>query len=256
MDLHRRLMAGFGIAKVITDWPEYALSCIGAGPRCARIRLRNGISFRIRKGEPDLWTISEVWVHRIYNPPGFSINPGDLVIDIGAHIGAFSVFAASAGATVESFEPHPDNHRMLRANLRINGFASVKTHNAAVGGKEGRRRLFLPENESCCNSFFPQGKDLPSAEVDCTTLDKIVLGSGIRQVDLLKLDCEGAEYEILMSASDGALSRIRKISLEYHDGLVPGRDHRKLSSFLEEKGFEVTLRPPLMYASRTHIRQS
>jgi hypothetical protein len=74
------------------------------------------------------------------------------------------------------------------------------------------------------------------------TLDELFEKFDIKSCGLLKLDCEGAEYEILLNASDTTLHRIRNIAAEYHLGL---NDHtpEQLADFLNGKGFEVTVLP-------------
>ncbi|MFT4559234.1 MAG: hypothetical protein ACI92S_004624, partial [Planctomycetaceae bacterium] len=63
------------------------------------------------------------------------------------------------------------------------------------------------------------------------------------KVDLLKIDCEGGEYEILDSTSDELLSRIDRVCMEFHE-LHPSHDHRNLVQRLESCGFDVTVERP------------
>jgi hypothetical protein len=90
-------------------------------------------------------------------------------------------------------------------------------------------------------ALCPQTLEVPS-----TSLDAIFAEREIEQCDLLKMDCEGAEYEILFAASDDTLRRIRRIVLEYHDWVVPF-GHRDLARMLRERGFEVWVQPNPAY---------
>jgi hypothetical protein len=71
-------------------------------------------------------------------------------------------------------------------------------------------------------------------------------GIGIRQVDLVKLDCEGAEYEILFNLPPVYFPRIRRIVLEYHDN-VTAYTHLDLAAFLKEQGYRVKVTPNVVH---------
>ncbi len=75
-------------------------------------------------------------------------------------------------------------------------------------------------------------------KVQTITLEKILDRHRIGQVDLLKIDCEGAEFAILEDSPSKVLYKVSNIFLEYHDW-VPGADHRRLKTLLESRGFRV-----------------
>jgi len=177
-------------------------------------------------------------------PPGSPVKPG-VALDIGAHIGIFSVFAASQApnVTVYSFEPEPENYRLLLKNIEMNHLGG-KVHplNQAVSDTSKSRKLIRSADSVSAHSFSPSkftdGEVRDSVEVNCTTLADIFKKYGIGRCDILKLDCEGEEYNILMSASDDILARISKIVAEYHDG-ISEHIHNELTDFLITRNFEV-----------------
>jgi hypothetical protein len=79
-------------------------------------------------------------------------------------------------------------------------------------------------------------------EVPTTTLDAIVAELQLEHCDFLKIDCEGAEYEILLNARPATLRKMRHICLEYHDGST-GHSHHELVALFEANGFAVRLQP-------------
>lgn len=137
---------------------------------------------------------------------------GGTVIDLGANIGAFSVLAAKLGATaVHAYEPHPTNRDCLEHNLALNHVAGqVAVHPQAVGDKPGTVHL----------AGDGPGAHLDGAgqPVEMVTLNDIL--EPIDDVSFLKLDVEGAEYQIIDAVNSALLRRVRMIAGEFHP---PGR---------------------------------
>jgi FkbM family methyltransferase len=179
--------------------------------------------------------------------PGFRIGPRDSIVDIGAHIGAFTVYAArrAAQGRVFSFEPDEANRRQLEANIGINGVRNVRVSPQAVAGAPGRRPLYATRFNSAENSFYWGTSSFRS--VDCVTLEGAFAAAGIDRCDFLKMDCEGAEYEILRAAPLPLLRRISRLSLESHAGSYfgipdPSATPEALAELLRRAGFAVRLR--------------
>jgi len=80
-----------------------------------------------------------------------------------------------------------------------------------------------------------------SVEVNCTTLSDVFERNNVTKCDVLKLDCEGEEYNILLNAPDGILSKVVRITAEYHDGLTK-YTHEDLENFLRSRNFEVKIK--------------
>ncbi|MBU0532695.1 FkbM family methyltransferase [Patescibacteria group bacterium] len=244
-----KIITLFKIMIKIKDWSVYT-NCF-LNPRISSdiIRLRNGISFKIRKCPSDLWIIVEVWIHQPYIQHGFKITENDTVIDTGAHIGSFSLFAAShaKNGRVLSFEPVKDNYNLMQSNIKLNCFTNIEPINLGVSGKRGPYDLYMPTSDTTCYSIYQkQGNPI---QIKCTTLDNIFNDYNIKKCNFLKLDCEGAEYDILSNTSDTVFKKIDKIVLECHDGFFDcNYDTDKLGKFLEKKGFIVTVKQPMMYA--------
>jgi hypothetical protein len=77
--------------------------------------------------------------------------------------------------------------------------------------------------------------------VACTTLAEICDANALTRVDVVKMDCEGAEYEILYDTPPACLERLKEIRMEYHDAGAPPRDLASLTGFLRGHGYEVVL---------------
>lgn len=135
---------------------------------------------------------------------GYEIRAEEVVIDIGANIGVFAIYAATRapGIKVYAFEPFPENIRWLRRNVESSHVANVKIHQQAVGAGPGVRFLRVDPSNWGLHSLGGTGDERQRVlSVDCIDLDHIMKMDGLKQCDLLKVDCEGSEYEILQGWS-------------------------------------------------------
>jgi FkbM family methyltransferase len=176
---------------------------------------------------------------------GISLVPGDVVIDVGAHVGAFSVPALfdNPGIKILAFEPDPQNFRLLKENAARNGLDGNRllTYNLAVANTE-EDLMFARGRTSTTGSvaragFFKASPDSEMVVVSTTTIENIFRQHAIDVCRLLKVDCEGSEYEILGRLSDATLARIENIIVEVHPARVG--NPADLKAVLETKGFEV-----------------
>jgi FkbM family methyltransferase len=144
-----------------------------------------------------------------------SVPHGGLVLDVGAHLGYFSLLAARRGAKVIAFEPNPETLGFLRDNLRANGVEDrVTVVTKALAGEPGRRTFFLsPAGDT--SSLNRLAGTVAEVEVEVTTADAVVDG---RSVDVIKMDVEGAELEALagMEASIAAASAGLRLFVEWN----------------------------------------
>jgi len=137
-----------------------------------------------------------------------------VVLDIGAHIGCFSVYASikNPSAKIFAYEPDARNFSLLKENLKANRIQNVVCKNMAVAGSDGVRELNVSD-DSHNHSFVKKGKSVVS--VNAVAFGRI-LGK-FEQVDFVKMDCEGAEYEIFDSCSYEDLKKIKAFYIEYHE---------------------------------------
>ncbi len=129
------------------------------------------------------------------------IKPGMVVVDVGAHIGIFTLEAArllGGRGKVYSFEPTPETFAVLRDNVQVNGFLEsgvVVLHQAAVLDRDGLATLGMYPDNSGHNTLFPESDCPTRVEVTTVSLDQALAGE--THVDVVKIDAEGAEPLIL-----------------------------------------------------------
>jgi FkbM family methyltransferase len=210
------------------------------GVKTVRLR-RSGLRFKVR-GAMDVWSIKETFLDRFYEKYGFIVQPNWNIVDIGAGIGDYALFTAVAqlNSRVFSYEPYPESFSLLQENLSLNTVTNVRVFHDAVGAESGELVLDLAGGEPLqFQSHLKQAVQTEkSMTVNSIPLVDVLAGLEQGSCDLLKLDCEGAEYPILFNAPHSALARIRHIVMEYHDSVSP-HTHHDLTAFLEEQGFEV-----------------
>jgi FkbM family methyltransferase len=194
----------------------------------------------------DIWSVKEVFADRFYTRFGYAIEPGWTVVDIGAAIGEFAIFAAMVPKThILAYEPSTLSAEVLLHNLRLNQMENVVLERVAVGADFGKSELDTSGDPLQMGTF--ESETLASSEpVDVVPLSSVLSQAG-GSIDLLKLDCEGAEYGILMMAPANVLDRIERIVLEYHDPEAIGRQ-LDLATHLTAAGFDVEWWPNVVHS--------
>lgn len=128
-----------------------------------------------------------------------SLRSGEIALDIGAHIGYFTLILARAvgdSGKVFAFEPEPKNFSMLKKNIETNKFKNVTLENIALSSSSGRHNLFLDKDNLGNMSFspdnIPKSSLLGKVEVESQTLDFYVKNIEGR-IGFIKIDVQGAE---------------------------------------------------------------
>ena len=194
------------------------------GPR--RLRWRSAptpLSVSVESGGLSAWY--ETSILQVYAPePRFVPKPGWTVVDVGANIGAFSVWAAGmmgASGRLLAIEPNPVSFRELRRSLDELA-VDATAFAVACGDVEGEVTLHFQPGYTVSSSLTSFDAATESATVPMRRLDALLGETGISHVDLLKIDVEGAEELVLRGAGE-ALSRISRVVLETtHDDIGRG----------------------------------
>jgi len=202
------------------------------------VRLRGGGRFWVST-PMDVWILKESCLDRFYERYGAVVQDGWTVIDIGAGSGDFAISVAlrCPRSTVYAFEPFPESFAALNVHRELNGTRNVQAFREALAGTPGSVRVYSVTGLSGQNRTS-SGDGPEGVETVAATLDQVFASLHLGQCDFMKVDCEGGEYDIIFHASGDTLQRIRRISMEYHDGVTP-HSHGDLVAFLESHGFRV-----------------
>lgn len=226
------------------------------------VRFRNGTVMRVRPGKGELGVIREIWIDRLYTPRGFRIKRNYTIVDLGAHIGCFSIYAARKArkGRVIAVEPDPANYSSLVENKEMNSASNISACNAAVTSKDGTALLFHHGTDSGAHSLQQSlATDSEAISVPAVTLKRLMVDFDINHIDFLKIDVEGSERDILLGCPPETLERMRRIVLECHDRAYEGPQplSEMIAGYLRSNGYAVTSRPlhpdaglSMLYASR------
>jgi len=178
----------------------------------------------------------------IFTERGYSIldqliqKATESIIDIGAHIGLFSVYARTlnSSAPIFAFEPEPNNYKLLKENLKQNRIQNIVAKSIAVTSKSDQITLNISQDSHNHSIILPSETHI---KVQSTTLERIIQQTPNQKCDLVKMDCEGAEFEIIGLTSPETFTKIDTLYIEYHE-YNPEMKKDSLRSTLEKNGFK------------------
>ena len=169
------------------------------------------IIFDLRSDYPtDEIVIREIWEENVYEVEDWRYNIGGVVVDIGANIGSFSIYSAYRGAEVYAIEPEPHNLEALKNNIAINNMQEkIHVLPYAIGDHKG---TVVISDEGGGSTIMD---DNIGSEVELMSFDSVFELYRLQEVDILKIDVEGAEVEIILGASKDNLQKCKYITMEF-----------------------------------------
>ncbi len=195
----------------------------------------------------DLSMLEEVWIKGAYDRL-FPFGQKAVVVDIGAHNGYFSIYASKKlhrDSAVRAYEPIPANYRILQQNIIENQIQNIDARNLAVANESGRVTIYE-------NSAHTGGHSILRDRVEVYDLSEIraldvpvesfknAISVDTAQIDFCKIDCEGAEFEILTYAKSQDLRRVKVYAVEFHE--FGGHVVTELTKMYIHHGYKVDYR--------------
>ena len=197
------------------------------------------------------WVGLEIMTKGYYELPSIELlrtllRPGMVFFDIGAHVGQYTLFASPIVGNqgrVHCFEPDPDTFRRLSRNLQTNRIKNVCANQLALFSENGDRTFYrsLPVNIGGSSLSRPYEADSGrTVRVRCVRLDQYVEDRGLKRVDVIKMDTEGAEINVLRGAQRLLGSQSKPVLvLEFHERALQsfGGTCVQLAEFLRSRGY-------------------
>lgn len=177
------------------------------------------------------------------------IKPGMTVIDIGAHIGYYTRLLSELvgeSGRVFAFEAHPDNFAVLKQNLSAKKYSNVKIYNCAVSDQKGKMNLYVSPGSSNHSLLSGYTEVSGIIEVESVTIDSFLSEQGIKRVDFVKVDVEGAEPLVFAGIKHTiSSSPILSLLVEFNPQALRSGNFapEKFLQDIREIGFEVQTIP-------------
>ena len=207
----------------------------------------DGLKFQVRS-PMDVWIIKETCVDREYVAGKVEIRPNHQIIDIGAGLGDFTIYAAAKAnkGVVHAYEPLQSSIDLLKQNMRLNTIENVTIFEEAVASQKGELTIDSGDVPAVSTRFTSAestssgGISKQANTVAAIALETVINRLPDQRCDLLKIDCEGGEFDIILNSSPEVLKQIDRITLEYHNGYTE-HTHTDLLVHLQRAGFNTRL---------------
>lgn len=177
-----------------------------------------------------------------------------VVVDIGANVGYFSfaVLAHHPHATVYSFEPIASNFQLLQQYQQQHPQFDLHVFHQAVNGDGEPLTLHYDASDAFTTAatLFDVADQPDTINVTATTLSAIMEQHRLSAIDWLKLDCEGAEYDIIYGTPAEVLAKVQQLSIETHVGPTATQQQAPLADYLQQQGFYVRQQGSKIWAYR------
>jgi FkbM family methyltransferase len=220
-------------------------------------------NFQIRENENDpsydhnldFKVINETWKENVYRLHEYQFSYNGVFVDIGANIGAVSIFVDSFNKNrgfenkikVYAVEPEPNNLYLLKQNIENNPTENITIINNAIWHEE---KMVLISNRGGNSNIIEPEED--TSEVLAITLETLFSTYDIKEVDVMKIDIEGAEFDLILNTPKETLGKIKTLVLEF-DKSFDGRFGKMIEKLSKQFGIDILGSPErggYVYANR------
>jgi len=238
--------------RTFSNWAtvlaDMAREKIGRGPATRTFNTRGGLVIQCPNKPGARVPIYEIFAEDCYHFEWFlgplSGQPLQ-VLDVGGQIGTFACRLAQLEpkATIRTYEPSPTSASVLRGNVERNKFADrVTVVEAALAGSVGTAEFDDNEGGSGTNSLVGAQGSSATVTVNTTTFDAAVAALPAPP-NVVKIDCEGGEYDLVAASSPESWAAVERLVIEYHK--VPGHSWDELRTWFGGVGLAVEHEEPL-----------
>lgn len=168
--------------------------------------------------DSDAPVIREIWCENVYEVYDGDLSDTGIVVDLGANIGSFTLYAAALGAKkVIAVEPEPHNLELLHRNIdehrAITPDCEFVVDNRGIIGNSGFTKGFIADDHGDSRISFT--KEASVHQIALITLEQLFKAHGLEYIDVLKIDVEGMEGNIIINTPEHIMNLCRYITMEY-----------------------------------------
>ena len=233
--------------RLVKNWPTVVQrQFLDRSPGLCQIAFRNGLDIAYRPEKEDWEAVKEVMLDGVYRYTLQYLRAQTEalpIFDLGANIGLFSLRAAQCApeSAIHAYEPAPRNFELLETNQKLNSRLAgrVELHREAVGGRTRQAKFYYEEQATQASKLMHEPDGQGGIWVSVRALAEIVRTIP-GECALMKIDVEGAEFEIFQDTPSEIWDKIRAISLEIHRDPAGQKQERDLLKQIESLGFNCT----------------
>lgn len=204
------------------------------------------IKIYYRKGSVDESLLNSHIKHQsVYFIPEYIAGDVDVVIDVGAHIGAYAMCATKilAKSKIYAIEACSETFHYLKKNIEENKFENIRIFNLALtGNNDDSVKLYHNLKDGSWGHSTSEKISDKEEIVPACSLSRFLSDNGINRCDFIKFNCEGAEYDILLNSSREVLRKIKLMLVLYHGDLSGRYKTEDLIAHLKDCGFKISIR--------------
>jgi FkbM family methyltransferase len=239
-----KIRTAWQIVRKIENWPTVLAMRMNQRRGGLRtLNFRDGLTLLCRSGTRE-WDV----IHELIFAGGYGRalsylkeqSGRPVVLDLGGNIGVFSLLAArqQPASLIHAYEPGPPNYRLFEMNCLANpGLAeNIQLHKEAVAGQNRRAQWFFDNANPGGSGLY--GNGAAGQEVQIRSFAEIVAELGT-EIALVKIDIEGAEYELLAGSGPETWAKIRAVSLELHHDPAGKISQTNFLDRMREYGFQI-----------------
>lgn len=217
------------------------------------LELNNGFKFYSDSNRTVIYQmLIEQFFGNVYEKR-YELKEKDVVVDVGAHIGTFTIKAAKEVGNegkVIAIEPEENNLKLLKRNVEINGLKNVIIVQKGIWSEKDEMRLYLSDY-SICHSLVCEDTD-KSVDIEVDTIDNILNELKVNKVDFIKMDIEGAEIEALKGAKETLENNNVKIAIAaYHEINGEPPTSKTIVPQLKRMGFKTDEENGMVYGEKS-----
>lgn len=183
------------------------------------------VKFKILVNPKNGTVDNEIFLQGVYEPSFLKVikenlKDGETYVDVGANIGQHSLFASRVvgdSGKVIAFEPVPKIYKQFKESVALNDFKNIQIHNLACGEAKKEMFIYMTESNMGGSSLVFGSDEREKEKINVVTADSILADES--QIDFIKIDVEGYEYEAMLGLIETLKKHHPKIMLEYsYDG--------------------------------------